>query len=154
VGGYEGFASRDLAEFDVVYLLVDGIAERLHLGQPREAVLAAWGILADGKKALLHLAPGTKEDTASCREFFQDLRRRGLSMPGRDGIELMAQLATRNYAGRIVLMSGSDERLMQMSGTIAKARGLAVEGFLSKLFRKQRLQELLISLAPSTRPSC
>jgi putative transposase len=78
---YEAFAGRDLSEFDVVYLFVDGIAERLHLGQPREAVLAAWGILADGKKALLHLAPGTKEDTASCREFFQDLRRRGLPDP-------------------------------------------------------------------------
>jgi putative transposase len=61
---YEAFATRDLAEFEVTYLFVDGIAERLHLGQPREAVLAAWGILADGKKALLHLAPGTKEDTA------------------------------------------------------------------------------------------
>jgi transposase-like protein len=78
---YEAFASRDLSEFEVIYLFVDGIAERLHLGQPREAVLAAWGILADGKKALLHLAPGTKEDTASCREFFQDLRRRGLPDP-------------------------------------------------------------------------
>ena len=78
---YEAFASRDLCEFEVVYLFVDGIAERLHLGQPREAVLAAWGILADGHKALLHLAPGTKEDTASCREFFQDLRRRGLPDP-------------------------------------------------------------------------
>ena len=75
---YEAFASRDLAEFEVTYLFVDGIAERLHLGRPREAVLAAWAILADGKKALLHLAPGTKEDTASCKEFFQDLRRRGL----------------------------------------------------------------------------
>lgn len=78
---YEGFASRDLAEFDVIYLFVDGIAARLHLGQPREAVLAAWGILADGKKALLHLAPGTKEDTASYREFFQEMRRRGLPDP-------------------------------------------------------------------------
>jgi len=70
---YENFVSRDLSEFEITYLFVDGIAERLHLGQPREAVLAAWGILADGKKALLHLAPGTKEDTASCREFFQDM---------------------------------------------------------------------------------
>ena len=78
---YEGFASRDLSEFEVLYLFVDGIAERLHLGQPREAVLAAWGILADGKKTLLHLAPGTKEDTASCREFFQEMRRRGLPDP-------------------------------------------------------------------------
>jgi putative transposase len=78
---YEAFAGRDLSEFEITYLFVDGIAERLHLGQPREAVLAAWGILADGKKALLHLAPGTKEDTASCKEFFQDLRRRGLPDP-------------------------------------------------------------------------
>jgi putative transposase len=78
---YEAFATRDLAEFEIVYLFVDGIAERLHLGQPREAVLAAWGIAADGGKVLLHLAPGTKEDTASCRAFFQDLRRRGLGDP-------------------------------------------------------------------------
>ena len=35
---YEAFATRDLAEFDIVYLFVDGIAERLHLGQPRKAV--------------------------------------------------------------------------------------------------------------------
>ena len=78
---YEAFASRDLSEFEVIYLFVDGIAERLHLGQPREAVLAAWGVLADGYKVLLHLAPGSKEDTASCREFFQDMRRRGLPDP-------------------------------------------------------------------------
>src|SRR5438105_9946720 len=58
---YEGFAGRELAQFEVVYLFVDGIAERLHLGQPREAVLAAWGLLADGKKALLHLAPATRD---------------------------------------------------------------------------------------------
>ena len=64
---YEAFASRDPSEFELLYLSVDGIAERLHLGQPREAVLAGWGMLADGKKVLLHLAPGTKEDTASCR---------------------------------------------------------------------------------------
>src|SRR5262249_46269446 len=62
---YEAFASRDLSEFEVIYLFVDGIAERLHLGQPREAVLGAWGVLADGHKVLLHLAPGSKEDTAA-----------------------------------------------------------------------------------------
>jgi len=78
---YEAFVGRDLSEFEVLCLFVDGLAERLHLGQPREAVLAAWGILADGKKTLLHLAPGTKEDTESCREFFRDMRRRGLSDP-------------------------------------------------------------------------
>jgi transposase-like protein len=37
---YEGFARRDLSAFDVVSLFGEGIAERLHFGQPREAVLA------------------------------------------------------------------------------------------------------------------
>jgi len=37
---YEEFARRDLSVFDVVALFVEGIAERLHLGQPRAAVLA------------------------------------------------------------------------------------------------------------------
>lgn len=78
---YEAFATRDLAEFSVVYLFVDGIAERLRSGQPREAVLCAWGICNDGRKVLLHLSPGTKEDTESCKAFFQDLKRRGLVDP-------------------------------------------------------------------------
>jgi hypothetical protein len=75
---YEAFATRDLSEFPVAYLFVDGLAERPHAGMPREGVLCAWGITADGRKVLLHLAPGTKEDTASGRAFFEDLRRRGL----------------------------------------------------------------------------
>ncbi len=58
----------------IVYLFVDGITERLHLDQPREAVLAAWDILSDGKKALLHLAPGAQGDKASCKEFFRNIR--------------------------------------------------------------------------------
>ena len=72
---YEAFAGRDLSEFVIAYLFVDGVAERLHAGLPREAVLCAWGITEDGQKVLLHLAPGTKEDTASCTAFFEDLRR-------------------------------------------------------------------------------
>ncbi len=78
---YEAFATRDLSEHEVVYLFADGIAERLRPGQPREAVLSAWAICADGKKVLLSLAPGTKEDTESCKAFFQDMRRRGLPDP-------------------------------------------------------------------------
>lgn len=78
---YEAFAGRDLSEFQVAYLFVDGVAERLHAGMPREAVLCAWGIIEDGRKVLLHLALGTKEDTASCTAFFQDLKRRGLPDP-------------------------------------------------------------------------
>jgi putative transposase len=78
---YQSFAGRDLAEFKVLYLFVDGIAEKLHLGQPREAVLAAWAITETGHKVLLGLAPGTKEDTASCRDFLRDLKARNLAEP-------------------------------------------------------------------------
>src|SRR5262249_10674844 len=78
---YEAFATRDLSEFPVAYFFVDGVVERLHAGLPREAVLCAWGITDDGRKGLIHLAPGTKEDTPSCTAFFEDLKRRGLADP-------------------------------------------------------------------------
>jgi putative transposase len=78
---YQAFARRDLSDLCIVYLFIDGVAERLHLGQPREAVLAGWGIAMDGTKHLLGLQPGTKEDTACCADFIRDLKARGLADP-------------------------------------------------------------------------
>ena len=78
---YEAFTTRDLSEYRIVYLFVDGIAERLRAGQAREPVLAAWGIGEDGGKVLLHLMAGSKEDTETVRAFFQDMRGRGLGDP-------------------------------------------------------------------------
>lgn len=80
-GEYQAFAQRDLGDLDIVYLFLDGVAERLHLGQPREAVLAAWGIDAQGVKHLLALLPGLKESTAACIDFLRDLTARGLREP-------------------------------------------------------------------------
>jgi putative transposase len=73
----EAFAKRDLSEFDIVYLFVDGIAERLRAGSAREAVIAAWGIGRIGGKVLLSLMAGSKEDTETMRAFFHDLKARG-----------------------------------------------------------------------------
>src|SRR5258706_3471314 len=78
---YQAFAGRDLSIFNVLYLFVDGIAERLHLGKPGEAVLGAWGITESGEKVLLGLAPGSKEDTLCCRELLRDLKARGMKDP-------------------------------------------------------------------------
>ena len=78
---YQAFAKRDLSDLAIVYLFIDGVAERLHLGQPREAVFPAWGMDARGTKHLLGLLPGTKEDTACCRDFLRDLKARGLNDP-------------------------------------------------------------------------
>ncbi len=67
---YQAFAQRDLSDIDLAYLFVDGIHERLHLGQPREAVLAAWGITTAGHKALLGLQPGDLRKTRRVARTF------------------------------------------------------------------------------------
>jgi transposase-like protein len=78
---YEAFSQRDLSEHKILYLFIDGIAERLRPGQRREAVLAAWGVGEGGRKVLLALMAGSKEDTETVRAFFQDMRARGLGDP-------------------------------------------------------------------------
>jgi transposase-like protein len=80
-GEYEAFATRDLTDINPLYLYIDGVAERLHTGSPREAVLVAWAITWTGKSVLVHLSPGTKESTDCCRAFFEDMKLRGLGDP-------------------------------------------------------------------------
>lgn len=70
-----------------------------------------------------------------------------VTMPGRDGLELIGHLAARNYPGKVIIMSGSDARYIQMTSTIAKTRGLRVAGTLTKPFRLHGLKELLTDLA-------
>ena len=78
---YQAFATRDLSEYDIAYLFVDGIAERIRPGSRREPVLAAWGFTSAGAKVLLHLMAGSKEDAETVSAFFQDMRARGLGDP-------------------------------------------------------------------------
>jgi len=78
---YQEFAARDLSEYDIAYLFVDGIAERIRPGQRREPVMAGWGFTATGTRVLLHLMAGSKEDAETVSAFFQDMRARGLDDP-------------------------------------------------------------------------
>ena len=48
---YQEFAGHDLSEYDIAYLFVDGIAERIRPGQRREPVLAAWGFTATAPRS-------------------------------------------------------------------------------------------------------
>ena len=75
---YQEFSTRDLSEYDIAYMFVDGVAERIRPGQKREPVLAAWGFAQDGRKVLLHLMAGSKEDSETVSAFFQDMRGRGV----------------------------------------------------------------------------
>ena len=79
--GYQAFAQRDLSEYEIVYLFIDGIAERLRPGAKREPVLVARGFTVEGRRVLLHLMAGSKEDAETVTAFFEDMKRRGLNDP-------------------------------------------------------------------------
>ena len=83
---YQDFATRDLSEDEIAYLFVDGPwtrnwAERIRPGQRREPVPAAWDFSTEGKKVLLGLMAGSKEDAETVSAFFQDMRAIGLGDP-------------------------------------------------------------------------
>ena len=78
---YQEFATRDLNEYEISYLFVDGIAERIRPEQRREPVLAAWELAVEGKKVLPSLMAGSKEDAETVSAFYQDMRARGLNDP-------------------------------------------------------------------------
>ena len=70
-----------MSEYEITYLFVDGIAERLRPGAKREPVLAAWGFTIRGRRVLLHMMAGSKEDAETVTAFFEDMKRRGLNDP-------------------------------------------------------------------------
>ena len=78
---YQEFATRDLNEYEISYLFVDGIAGRIRPEQRREPVLATWGLAVEGKKVLPSLMAGSKEDAETVSAFYQDMRARGLNDP-------------------------------------------------------------------------
>jgi transposase-like protein len=69
---YDAFCTRDLAEHRIVYLYVDGIAERLRAGRQREAVLAAPSSppgldpFRDGSRGLLARDGASAQTAARC----------------------------------------------------------------------------------------
>ncbi len=45
------------------------------------AGLAAWGFTIEGRRVLLHMMAGSKEDEETVTEFYEDMKRRGLNDP-------------------------------------------------------------------------
>jgi len=79
---YEAFSQRDLSGLEVGYLFLDAVYESLRrMGGGKEGVLCAWAICRDGRKALLHVALGSKESYHAWRDFLRDMVRRGLETP-------------------------------------------------------------------------
>jgi transposase-like protein len=79
---YQAFCERDLSQFEVEYLFLDGVYESLRrLAGVKEGVLVAWAICRDGRKVLLHMALGSKESYSAWQGFIRDMQQRGLAAP-------------------------------------------------------------------------
>lgn len=71
-----------------------------------------------------------------------------LNMPEMDGIEFIRKLVERDYSGALVLVSGEDERIMQLVEKLAVGRKFSVLGHLPKPVRPKDLDLLLDAWEP------
>jgi putative transposase len=99
VDAVERWRTRDLSQERIKYMLLDGVNFSMRVGKSVEIVpvLVAVGVREDGTRLVLGLQAGDKESAACWREFFKDLKRRGLSsesvtlgvMDGLAGLEMV-----------------------------------------------------------------
>jgi len=95
----ERWRTRDLSAEKIKHLLVDGVNFSMRVGGSVETVpvLVAIGVRDDGTRLVLGLQAGDKESAACWREFFKDLKSRGLAaetvtlgvMDGLAGLEMV-----------------------------------------------------------------
>lgn len=78
---FEVWKKRDLSDFELDYLFLDGSHFRMHADARAEPVLVAYGVGPDGKPVLLHVAAGGTESTGTWADFCEDMVKRGLRSP-------------------------------------------------------------------------
>lgn len=79
-GAVEKWRTRDLSGEAIKYIFVDGVNFKMRVDNSIEntPVLAAIGITEKGIKMVIGLQMGDKESASNWREFFKDLKGRGL----------------------------------------------------------------------------
>ena len=80
IDAVEKWRTRDLTKERIKYIFVDGVnfAMRIDRSIEKVPVLVAIGVSEKGNKKVLGFQSGDKESSSSWREFFKDLKRRGL----------------------------------------------------------------------------
>lgn len=79
-GEVEKWRNRDLSQEVIKYLFVDGVCFPMRIDGSVESVpvLVALGVTETGGRLVLGLQSGDKESASNWREFFKDLKQRGL----------------------------------------------------------------------------
>jgi len=80
----EKWRNRDLSVEKIKYLFVDGVIFKMRIGGSIEnvPVLIGIGVTEEGIKLVVGMQSGDKESAANWREFFKDLKARGLNGSG------------------------------------------------------------------------
>ncbi len=95
---------------------------------------------ANGDEALALLdAAEPKPDVIIC----------DLYMPGMDGLELLRHVAATTYNGSILLVSGTDKRVLETAVGLAKAHNLNILGTATKPIQPSEFTALLSNLTPA-----
>lgn len=98
----------------------------------------------NGRDALRYL------DAASSRP---DLILLDLNMPDMDGLEFVRELVAHRYEGCLILISGEDDRVLQMVERLIEAHRISILGHLNKPFTVDGLSRLMAKSLSARRPS-
>ena len=79
------FGERSLKDVDYVYVWVDGIHLKVRLERDKVCLLVMIGVRADGRKELIALTDGHREDAESWADLLRDCKRRGMRAPALAG---------------------------------------------------------------------
>jgi len=81
IDAVEGWRERDLSAENIKYLFVDGVCFKMRVAGKVDnvPVLVAIGVNESGQRMVMGLQSGDKESASCWREFFKDLKRRGLN---------------------------------------------------------------------------
>src|SRR5688572_2677990 len=87
-----------------------------------DAGCAAVETVEDGPSTLARLDAGANPDLIVC----------DLNMPTHDGVSLIRDLAARRYAGKILIISGEPNSVIDAVAKLARMQGLRVIGSIKK----------------------
>lgn len=74
-----------------------------------------------------------------------------LQMPGRDGIEVLHNLASMRCEAAVIIVSGLGGRILSSAARVAVENGLHLIGTLSKPYTRFSLREVLTTVVPDAR---
>jgi putative transposase len=81
LSGIDSWRIRDLSNFDIKYMYMDGVFFHMRVGHKIEKIpmLVIIGVTSQNRRVFLTIQQGDKEKASTWREVFKDIKKRGIS---------------------------------------------------------------------------